>query len=114
LVPRSRYDGAMSGSPLVPLIFAALIGITVLILGWAALKSARSQEARRQEAIARYCRAIELYSRAIELSESGQKLQVEGQKLAAESNSLMRELIAELRASPQVPGMNPDLRESSN
>jgi hypothetical protein len=97
----------MSGSPFVPLIFAALIGIAVLIVGWIAMKSARSQESRRQEAIVRHSRAIELYTRAIELSESGQKL-------AAESNSLTRELIAELRASRRSPGPPPSSEKTSN
>ena len=104
----------MSGSPIVPLIFAALIGIAVLIVGWIAMKSARSQESHRQEAIARHRRAIELYNRTIELSESGQRLQAEGQKLVAESNSLTRELIAELRASRQSPGPPPASEKLSN
>jgi hypothetical protein len=95
MVSRGRYDGGMSETALVPLIFAGLIGMTVLIVGVIALKYARAQESHRQEAIVRYRRGIELY-------ENAQKLQAESQKLHAESNSLVRELIAELRTSRQA------------
>jgi hypothetical protein len=88
----------MSGSPFAPaIIFATLVIVVASLIGWWALKSTRAQEQRQKELIA-------LSRHAIELSESGQKLQ-------AESNSLMRELIAEYRASRQAPGPDPAGRE---
>jgi hypothetical protein len=75
--------------PYVPLVLAAFMVVSVVLLGRLALKSARDQAARHRE-------GVELYRRGIEAAEAGQRLQTE-------ANSLMRELITELRAARQMP-----------
>jgi|HubBroStandDraft_6_1064221.scaffolds.fasta_scaffold125816_1 hypothetical protein len=81
-------------------ILAAVMVLSVGLLLRFALRSARAHEARHQEAMA-------LYRRGLDLSQTGQELQTE-------SNSLMRELIAELRASRQAPGTPPASEKLSN
>jgi hypothetical protein len=87
-----------------PWIFVALALLAVGILGWGAIRYLRAEEARRQEALARYQRAIDASEVTHRLQLDAIELTKTGHQLTAESSSIMRELITELRAGRQAPG----------